>query len=52
MAKMRPQLLGQLRKNGHIPALPTLGFGDEDHLLLKQYLLALTLTNSETRAPV
>jgi hypothetical protein len=41
MAEVRPQLLGQLWENGHIPALAALGFRDEDHLLLKKHLIGL-----------
>src|SRR6266850_8342717 len=36
VAQMGSELLGQLWENGHIPALAPLGFGDKDHLLLKE----------------
>ncbi len=39
MAQMGPQFLGQLREDRHIPALAALGFGDQDHLLLKEDLV-------------
>ena len=39
MAEMGSELLGQLRENRHIQALPALGFGDEDHLPLKEHLV-------------
>src|SRR5215813_14569352 len=41
MAEMRAQLMGQLREDQHVPTLPTLGLGDEHHLLVKEELLHL-----------
>jgi hypothetical protein len=41
IAKMRSQLLGKLGENGDIPTLPAFGFGDQDHLLIKEKLVHL-----------
>jgi hypothetical protein len=34
IAEMGPQRLSKFRQDGHMPALVTLGLGDEDHLLI------------------
>jgi hypothetical protein len=39
MAQVGSQLLRQLRQDRHVPALPTLGLGDQDHLFLKEHLV-------------
>jgi len=36
---MRPQFVSEFWQDGNVAALPTFGFGNEDHLLFKEHIL-------------
>jgi hypothetical protein len=37
---MRPQLLSEFRQDGNVATLAAFGFGNQDHLFLKEYVLS------------
>ena len=41
--KLGPELLGQLWQHGQVAALPTLGLGNQEHLLVKEEFLNLNV---------